>query len=157
MQRGAVVAGFAHPLPWRPVMPFLSAEPRIRLTKAFSTPYRNVVATAKTCYSSKGIVEDANVGGREQFAPLAQSIYEAGHHTTFQHAHFQFAMENVSRHFIWSFLHSHPFYNSEQVSQRCLPLATRKLQISTARSDERAGVLGAAQLVIDERLQSVGK
>ena len=45
----------------------------------------------------------------------------------------------------------------EQVSQRCLPLATRKLQISTARSDERAGVLGAAQLVIDERLQSVGK
>lgn len=99
-------------------MPFLSAEPRIRLTKAFSTPYRNVVATAKTCYSSKGIVEDANVGGREQFAPLAQSIYEAGHHTTFQHAHFQFAMENVSRHFIWSFLHSHPFYNSEQVSQR---------------------------------------
>jgi thymidylate synthase ThyX len=51
-------------------------------------------------------------------APLAQSIYEAGHHTVFQHAYFQFAIENVSRHFIWSFLHSHPFYNSEQVSQR---------------------------------------
>ena len=45
----------------------------------------------------------------------------------------------------------------ELVNQRCLPLATRKLQISTARSDERAGVLGAAQLVIDERLQSIGK
>src|SRR6185436_17965411 len=25
---------------------------------------------------------------------------------------------NVSRQFLWSFLHSHPFYNSEQVSQR---------------------------------------
>ncbi|MEO8376928.1 MAG: FAD-dependent thymidylate synthase [Candidatus Sumerlaeota bacterium] len=99
-------------------MRFLSAEPKIRLTKTFSTPFRNVVATAKTCYSSKGIVEDANVGEREQFGPLAQSIYEAGHHTTFQHAHFQFAMENISRQFIWSFLHSHPFYNSEQVSQR---------------------------------------
>lgn len=99
-------------------MPFLSAPPRIRLTKAFSTPYRNVVATARTCYSSKGIVEDEQVGEREKFAPLAQSIYEAGHHTTFQHAHFQFAMENVSRQFIWSFLHAHPFYNSEQVSQR---------------------------------------
>jgi len=49
---------------------------------------------------------------------LATSIYEAGHHTTFQHAHFQFALNNVSRQFIWSFLHSHPFYNSEQVSQR---------------------------------------
>ncbi len=27
-------------------------------------------------------------------------------------------MENVSRQFLWTFLHSHPFYNSEQVSQR---------------------------------------
>ncbi|CAN5477365.1 FAD-dependent thymidylate synthase [soil metagenome] len=99
-------------------MNFISTAPVVRLTKAFATPYRNVVATAKTCYSSKGIVEDSQVGEREKFAPLAQSIYEAGHHTTFQHAHFQFAMENVSRHFLWSFLHSHPFYNSEQVSQR---------------------------------------
>lgn len=40
----------------------------------------------------------------------------------------------------------------EQVSQRCLPLATRALTICTARSDERAGALGAAQLVIDECL-----
>jgi len=97
---------------------FLSAPPKVTLTKAFTTPFRNVVATAKTCYSSKGIVMDEQVGEREKFAPLAQSIYEAGHHTTFQHAHFQFALENVSRQFIWSFLHSHPFYNSEQVSQR---------------------------------------
>lgn len=99
-------------------MRFLSHEPKVRLTKAFITPYKNVVATAKTCYSSKGIVADENVGERGDFAPLAQSIYEAGHHTTFQHAHFQFAIENVSRQFLWSFLHSHPFYNSEQVSQR---------------------------------------
>ncbi len=33
---------------------------------------------------------------------IARSIYEAGHHTTFQHAHFQFALENVSRQFLWS-------------------------------------------------------
>lgn len=99
-------------------MRFLSAQPRVRLTKAFATPYRNVVATAKTCYSSKGIIEDTDVGDRGRFSGLAKSIYDAGHHTTFQHAHFQFALENVSRQFIWSFLHSHPFYNSEQVSQR---------------------------------------
>ncbi|MDK2971340.1 MAG: hypothetical protein PWP23_1095 [Candidatus Sumerlaeota bacterium] len=98
--------------------PFLSALPVVRLTKAFVTPFRNVVATARTCYSSKGIVTDEQVGEPERFSPLVKSIYEAGHHTTFQHAHFQFAIENVSRHFIWSFLHSHPFYNSEQVSQR---------------------------------------
>ena len=54
----------------------------------------------------------------ERWAGLARSLYQAGHHTTLQHAQFQFSLANVSRHFIWAFLHSHPFYNSEQVSQR---------------------------------------
>jgi thymidylate synthase ThyX len=85
----------------------------------FERPFENVVATARTCYSSKGIVtEDQASAKPERRDALARSIYEAGHHTTFQHAHFQFALENVSRQFLWSFLHSHPFYNSEQVSQR---------------------------------------
>jgi thymidylate synthase ThyX len=101
-------------------MPFLSAPPIVSLTKAFPTPFKNVVATARTCYSSKGIIHDEDI--REGFEPLAQSIYQAGHHTTYQHAHFQFAMANVSRQFIWSFLHAHPFYNSEQVSQRYVPV-----------------------------------
>jgi thymidylate synthase ThyX len=96
---------------------FLSAEPDIQLTKAFTTPFQNVIATARTCYSSKGIIDDATIS-MEKWGGLAKSIYEAGHHTTFQHAQFQFAMSNISRQFIWSFLHSHPFYNSEQVSQR---------------------------------------
>ncbi|MBX7222476.1 MAG: FAD-dependent thymidylate synthase [Blastocatellia bacterium] len=96
--------------------PFLSAPPVVSLTKTFPTPFKNVVATAKTCYSSKGIIRDEDI--TENFEPLAQSIYQAGHHTTYQHAHFQFAIANVSRQFIWSFLHAHPFYNSEQVSQR---------------------------------------
>jgi thymidylate synthase ThyX len=54
----------------------------------------------------------------ERWTDLARSLYLAGHHTTLQHAQFQFSLANVSRHFLWSFLHSHPFYNSEQVSQR---------------------------------------
>ncbi len=99
------------------MQPFLSAAPKITLTKAFADPFRNVIATARTCYSSKGIIDDASID-LEKYAPLARSIYDAGHHTTFQHAQFQFAMENVSRQFLWSFLHAHPFYNSEQVSQR---------------------------------------
>jgi flavin-dependent thymidylate synthase len=86
---------------------------------AFDRPFENVVATARTCYSSKGIITEDQASARpERRDALARSIYEAGHHTTFQHAHFQFALENVSRQFLWSFLHSHPFYNSEQVSQR---------------------------------------
>jgi thymidylate synthase ThyX len=55
---------------------------------------------------------------RERRDRLARSLYVAGHHTTFQHAHLLFALERVSRQFVWSFLHAHPFANSEQVSQR---------------------------------------
>src|SRR6266542_3863800 len=99
--------------------PFSSPAPRVRLVHAFERPFENVVATARTCYSSKGIVtEDQASAKPERRDALARSIYGAGHHTTFQHAHFQFALENVSRQFLWTFLHSHPFYNSEQVSQR---------------------------------------
>lgn len=91
--------------------------PRVKLVKAFSTPFKNVIATARTCYSSRGIIQDESVD-MEKYRELAKSIYDAGHHTTFQHATFQFQLSNVSRQFLWSFLHSHPFYNSEQVSQR---------------------------------------
>ena len=41
----------------------------------------------------------------------------------------------------------------ELVYQRCLPLATRQLGIFTCLSDEPAGIVGAAQLVIDVQLQ----
>src|SRR3990170_1133199 len=95
---------------------FLSSEPIVKLEKAFSNPFRNLVATAQTCYSGKGIVSEDNI--TEDYRKLAKSIYKAGHHTTLQHAHFQFSISNVYRQFVWSFLHSHPFYNSEQVSQR---------------------------------------
>jgi len=99
---------------------FLSPEPEVVMTKAFTEPFRNAIATAKTCYSANGIVADEQV--ISGYEALARSIYQAGHHTTLQHAHFQFALSNVSRQFIWSFLHSHPFYNSEQVSQRYVTL-----------------------------------
>jgi len=109
---------------------FRSAPPRVELVNAFARPFDNAVATARTCYSPKGVVTSETVAGEHLSDPaerqralqrrdlLARDIFQAGHHTTFQHAHFQFALSNVSRQFIWSFLHSHPYYNSEQVSQR---------------------------------------
>ena len=101
--------------------PFLSAPPRVRLVNAFADPYDNAVATARTCYASDIVgVEDVrkNEKARAQRDEIARSTYLAGHHTILQHAHFQFTLENVSRQLLWSFLHAHPFYNSEQVSQR---------------------------------------
>jgi len=114
--------------------PFLSPRPVVRLVNHFGRSYDNAVATARTCYSSRGIVTAEQVAGvgedeemvalrRQRRDRLARDLYQAGHHTTFQHGHFQFTLENVSRQFIWSFLHSHPFYNSEQVSQRYVTVA----------------------------------
>jgi len=108
---------------------FLSPAPDVRLVQRTAQSYDLAIATARTCYSGKGIVSPAEVAGenepperatarRERRDALARDLYHAGHHTTFQHGYFQFALANVSRHFLWSFLHSHPFYNSEQVSQR---------------------------------------
>jgi len=99
----------------------LNPEPIVRLENAFQKPYDNAVATARTCYSSKLIyAQDVSVDDqtRQRRDAIAQSTYKAGHHTTIQHSTFQFTLDKVSRQFIWSFLHSHPFYNSEQVSQR---------------------------------------
>jgi len=108
----------------------LSPEPEVRIAQAFQRSFDNMVATARTCYSANGIIHEDDVSGVETLPPekreskrkrrddLARDLYEAGHHTTLQHAHFQFTLNNVSRQFLWSFLHSHPFYNSEQVSQR---------------------------------------
>ncbi len=97
------------------------SEPVVRLENAFREPFNNAIATARTCYSSKVIYDedvDRDEKARAMRDRIADSIYKAGHHTTLQHATFQFVLERVSRQFIWSFLHSHPFYNSEQVSQR---------------------------------------
>lgn len=102
--------------------------PQIQLVNVFSEPYNNAVATARTCYSSR-VIDLNDVTGSGQSPEVQQqrqamrdriaaSIYQAGHHTTLQHAHVQFTMSGVSRHFLWSFLHAHPFYNSEQQSQR---------------------------------------
>ncbi len=98
---------------------FHSAAPQVTLVNCFEKPYENAIATARTCYSSQGIITAEQVAQKPGLRDrIAASIYQAGHHTTLQHAHVQFALANVSRQFIWSFLHAHPFYNSEQVSQR---------------------------------------
>ncbi len=107
-----------------------SPAPDVRLVNAFERPMDGAVAAARTCYSAKGIVSPEEVGGDaledeaerraalERRDALARDIYAAGHHTNFQHAHFEFAIDRISRHALWSFFHAHPFYNSEQVSQR---------------------------------------
>ena len=108
----------------------MSAEPEVKLVNSFARPFDNAIATARTCYSAKGIITAEQVAALDaadetkrakrlkQRDELGASLFQAGPPPVFQHAHFQFALSNVSRQFVWNFLHSHPFYNSEQVSQR---------------------------------------
>jgi len=115
--------------------PRFDPEPEVILEDKFhNSAYSIVVATARTCYASvpitpenalrfKGMGKEmdsarAKEMGEKVARNIFDSVYEAGHHTTIQHPHYLFLIKKVSRHFIWSFLHSHPFYDSEQVSQR---------------------------------------
>src|SRR5882724_9527257 len=93
-----------------------TAAPRITLRNAFAHPYDSAIAAARTCYASRLIVPEEITD--KQRLNIGAATFYSGHHTVFQHAHFEFGLENVSRQFVWSFLHAHPFYNSEQQSQR---------------------------------------
>lgn len=97
-----------------------SASPRVTLRNAFSHPYDSAIAAARTCYAPR-LIQPQEVTEKQRINIGAATFY-SGHHTVYQHAHFEFGLENVSRHFVWSFLHAHPFYNSEQQSQRYVRL-----------------------------------
>ena len=100
--------------------PLLTGPPVVTLRQAPLRPYDSAIAAARTCYSPRVVApEEVTASQRDTIGPLT---FEAGHHTVYQHAHFEFGLENVSRQFVWSFLHSHPFYNSEQSSQRFVRL-----------------------------------
>ncbi len=97
-----------------------TGEPVVKLLAYTEHPYDISIASARTCYSP-GLKYTTDVNDQLRTS-LGKAIYEAGHHTPFQHPTFVFGLENISRHFTWSFLHSHPYYNSEQSSQRYVVL-----------------------------------
>src|SRR5246127_3822847 len=99
---------------------FEAAVPRVTLRNHFAHPYDSAIAAARTCYSSR-LIGPEEVNDKQRLN-IGAATFFSGHHTVYQHAHFEFGLENVSRQFVWSFLHAHPFYNSEQQSQRYVRL-----------------------------------
>jgi len=97
-----------------------TAPPRVTLRNAFAHPFDSAIAAARTCYAPRLIGPEEIT--EKQRVNIGAATFHSGHHTVYQHAHFEFGLENVSRHFVWSFLHAHPFYNSEQQSQRYVRL-----------------------------------
>src|SRR5258707_9965004 len=97
-----------------------TAPPRITLRNSFAHPFDSAIAAARTCYAPR-LIGPEEITDKQRVNIGAATFY-SGHHTVYQHAHFEFGLENVSRQFVWSFLHAHPFYNSEQQSQRYVRL-----------------------------------
>jgi thymidylate synthase ThyX len=97
-----------------------TAPPRVTLRNYFAHPFDSAIAAARTCYSPR-IIGAEEITDKQRVT-IGSATYYGGHHTVFQHAHFEFGLENISRQFVWSFLHAHPFYNSEQQSQRYVRL-----------------------------------
>ena len=100
--------------------PIATAAPRVTLRNSFAHPFDSAIAAARTCYSPRIIAPEEIT--EKQRVNIGAATFYGGHHTVYQHAHFEFGLENVSRQFVWSFLHAHPFYNSEQQSQRYVRL-----------------------------------
>jgi thymidylate synthase ThyX len=123
-------------------MPVLSGPPVVTLRHASARPYDAAIAAARTCYAPRVIgAEEVTPSQRDSIGPLT---FEAGHHTVYQHAHFEFGLENVSRHLVWTFLHSHPFYNSEQSSQRFVRLDEARALVPEGLTPEARAVYEGA-------------
>jgi thymidylate synthase ThyX len=123
---------------------FEAAASRITLRNHFAHPYDSAIAAARTCYAPR-IIGPEEITDKQRLQIGASTFY-GGHHTVYQHAHFEFGLENVSRQFVWSFLHAHPFYNSEQQSQRYV-----RLTHACAYLPPEAPGFGAAERAIYER------
>src|SRR6202142_461683 len=97
-----------------------TAAPRVTLRNHFAHGFDSAIAAARTCYAPR-LIGPEEVTDKQRLQIGASTFY-GGPHTVYQNAHFEFGLENVSRQFVWSFLHAHPFYNSEQQSQRYVRL-----------------------------------
>src|SRR6201984_626003 len=118
-----------------------SAPPHVTLRNAFAHPFDSAIAAARTCYSSR-LIGPEEITDKQRLN-IGAGTFFSGHHTVYQHAHFEFGLENVSRQFVWSFLHAHPFYNSEQQSQRYV------------RLDRAQAYVPALSLFFDEKSKEI--
>ena len=150
---------------------FRSDPPEVRLLhdESATHPFATAIAAAWSCYGGRPakvenvvkLVHDDPKPGlskeklasredrRQRAIKLYADLFAAGHHTTFQHAHFVFVLDNVSRLAIWSFFHSHPFYNSEQVSQRYREVTGGSMTAPELPADQAAIYDAAIQKSLD--------
>ena len=113
-----------------------TGAPKVTLRNAPAAPYDGAIAAARTCYAPR-VITAAEITDRQRDT-IGKLTFDAGHHTVYQHATFEFGLEQVSRQFVWTALHSYPFYNSEQQSQRYVKLGEPKAYVPPIDGEARA-------------------
>ena len=113
-----------------------SGPPIVTLRTAPTVPFDGAIAAARTCYSPRVIATSEITDSQRD--SIGSLTFDAGHHTVYQHANFEFGLENISRQFVWTFLHSYPFYNSEQSSQRYVKLREPRAYVPPISGDALA-------------------
>jgi len=114
---------------------------QVRLRNCFEAPYADAIAAARTCYSPRVIrADEVTAGQRRRIGPLT---FEGGHHTVFQHATFEFSLSGISRQLVWGFLHTFPFYNTEQQSQRYVRMDEVRAHVPALQGEARAVYVAA--------------
>jgi hypothetical protein len=73
------------------IIPVLAtAPPIVTLRTAPMSPFDGAIAAARTCYSPRvvGVAEVTEA----QRGTIGALTFDAGHHTVYQHAHFEFGL-----------------------------------------------------------------
>lgn len=97
---------------------------------------RNIsVAAARGCYA-KRTISSAECEDWKQSDDLIIDLLVAGHTTTLEHHHITLNIEDVSRHFVWRYLHSFPFYSTDQQSQRYVEMQIENFYIPNELSKD---------------------
>src|SRR6202789_3703134 len=67
-----------------------TAAPRVTLRNAFAHPFDSAIAAARTCYSPR-LISSEEITDKQRVT-IGSATYYGGHHTVFQHAHFEFGL-----------------------------------------------------------------
>ena len=109
---------------------------KIEIEDCYNHSPRNIsVASARGCYSKRTILsEECEKWSKSD--DLLIDLLQAGHTTTLEHYHITLNIEDVTRHFVWRYLHSFPFYSTDQQSQRYVEMQVENFYIPNELNNE---------------------
>ncbi|MHB8927294.1 MAG: FAD-dependent thymidylate synthase [Bacillota bacterium] len=125
---------------------------KVRLMSHTPDPERAVALAARLCYSPVGVDELQEQMSREEMARLIRNVVRMGHHSTLEHAAFEFAVEGVSRtlthqlvrHRLASYSQQSQRYVTQSGFNHVVPPTVRREPAAKAVFDEAMARAGAA-------------